>query len=213
MNLRKKPSGIWVVDHEVDGKRRRTSTGVKDKTEALRIARDIVLGINPAPAAQTPVAREAASGGIRTMSQLWDACLKTVWSPAQTKSQRTVMSNIRILTPFVGDEQVSNMTPTRLQELSDALVAKGYAPATVKRKMDAVGRSLTEAVRLGLLKQRPSMPLQAAADNYKDRILTEAEEALVFAAIDKRIVREPARQWTRFRHLVRWLIDGGFRLE
>lgn len=49
--------------------------------------------------------------------------------------------------------------------------------------------------------------------NEKSRVLKPDEEMLVFAAIDKRIVDEPSRQWRRFHMLVRVLLDTGFRRD
>lgn len=212
--LRQKPTGIWIVDYDdADGKRRRVSTGTRDKAEAQRIAREIVMGRMEPPGAQPQaVASTRIKAGGLTMAELFDELLKDEWSPDRTKSQRTVMSNIKILTPLIGDKLVKDVTDQDLKDLKSALEGKGYAPATVKRKMDTVGRALTGAVKRKIIEQRPDMPV-VVVKNEKDRIVTEAEEALIFEAIDERIKREPMRQWKRFRALVRWLIDGGFRLS
>ncbi|PZR35799.1 tyrosine-type recombinase/integrase [Caulobacter segnis] len=213
ISMRQKPSGIWIVDYDgEDGKRKRISTGTRDKAQASKLAREIVLGKIAPPAAHPSQTQTRAKEGGPTLTDLWDTMLKDEWSPSRTKSQRTLMSNIKILTPLIGGKLVKDVGDQDLVDLKAALEAKGYAPATVKRKLDMVGRSLTAAVRRRIIDERPHMPV-VVVKNEKDRIVSPEEEALIFDAIDARAQREPMRQWKRFRALVRWLIDGGFRLS
>lgn len=212
MTMRQKPSGIWIVDYDgEDGKRKRVSTGTRDKAQASKLARDIVLGKIEPPAAQAG-AQTRAQAGSPSMSDLFEILLKDEWSPSRTKSQRSLMSNIKILTPLIGATLVKDVTDQTLADLKSALEAKGYAPATVKRKLDTVGRALTGAVKRRIIDERPNMPV-IVVQNLKDRIVSPEEEVLIFEAIDARAQREPMRQWKRFRALVRWLLDGGFRLS
>lgn len=216
MQLRRKPSGVWVVDYLDDkGRRRRVSTGCKDKREAQKRAREIVNGIDvpPAPNEQPPRPGSAEAKGT-TMAQLFDLCCKGQgpWSPRRAKSQRTIASNIKILSGLIGSMPITEVTYQHLRQLQRDLFARGYAPATVKRKMDAVGRALTFAEEEGLIPVRPKMP-QTEVDNIQERILDEAEEVAVFAAIEKRVKAEPSRQWLRFKHLIRFLLDTGCRLS
>lgn len=157
-----------------------------------------------------------------TMTKLWDHCLKDVWSPKRTRSQRTVLSNIKILSaleietddglkPF-GTVLVSAVTTSLLKKVIAALRARGYSDATVKRKMDQVGRSLSEAEEAEMIPARPRMPTMGSIKNYKNRVVSDAEELAIFQAIEARILKEPQRPWTRFKHLLRWLLDTGCRL-
>lgn len=48
--------------------------------------------------------------------------------------------------------------------------------------------------------------------NFRSRVITAAEEKAIFSAITKRANSEPTRSWTRFAHLIRFLLDTGCRL-
>lgn len=225
MKLRQKPTGLWVVDYDcaLTGTRRRVSTGCRDRAEATKRAREIVLGIDAPPPPGAQRALPGATGGI-TMRQLFDRCLLTVWSPREAKSQASIKSNLKVLERTVlvdptdptkhvalADLEVARCTIPWLTALKAALLAKGYAPGTVKRKMDTVGKALTMAMDWELITYRPKMPT-VTVNNLKNRVLSEAEEAAAFAAIEARIAAEPQRPWQRFRILLRWLLDTGCRL-
>lgn len=203
-----------MVDYEVDGKRRRISTGTKVKSEAQKRAREIILGIDvpPAPSEAPPKPGSSASRGA-TLGDVFDMCQRGngPWSVRNAKSQATIRSNLRVLEPLIGATPVAEVTYRRLEELQTALLDRGYAAATVKRKMDMVGRALTYAVTQAMIVSRPPIP-SLRVDNGRTRVLMRDEEELLFRLIEERIEREPARQWTRFKHLMRWLIDTGCRL-
>lgn len=151
------------------------------------------------------------------MGQLLDRCLQTVWSAREVRSQRTVKSNAKILREMIGDVPVADMTYTRLQDLVKELFARGYAAGTVHRKMCAVSKALTEATMLTdsdgkpVLAGKPKMPA-VNAKNARDRVLGVEEEHAMFGAIAARAAAEPHRQWSRFGHLMRFLLDTGCRL-
>lgn len=149
------------------------------------------------------------------MKDLFDRAERTVW--AEAKSQATIRSNIKILNGLLGDETVGEMTFTRLEKLAETLKDMGYAPATVKRKLDAVSKVLTMATKWTddngnpLLSHKPTMP-SITVKNTRDRTLSRVEEEAVFNAIETRRRNEPQRQWLRFGVLIRFLLDTGGRL-
>lgn len=212
--LKTKPSGIhyWEFLDET-GARRRVSTNTRDLAKARAMGKDIVLGIAP----QTSTQRSRSGDGQVTMQDLFDRAEKTVWAPGEAKSQGTIRSNLKILGAMIGHEPVTAMNYTRLERLVDELKAKGYAPGTVKRKMDMVSKALrmatiwTDDRGRPLLASKPTMPSIRVA-NLKDRILERHEELAVFNAIEKRRTEEPGRQWWRFEKLIRFLLDTGARL-
>lgn len=150
------------------------------------------------------------------MRELLEKAEDTVWKTS--KSQGTVRSNVKILSGIIGDEPVGAMTYTRLEKLVEELRALGYAPGTIKRKMDAVSKVLRMATRWEgpdgkpLLASKPTMP-RIKVNNLKDRVLSLEEEAAVFLAIEKRRQSEPQRQWRRFGALIRFLLETAARLS
>lgn len=222
MKLKQKPSGIWLVEFEGEnGERRRVSTGVKtapQKTappEARVKARDIVLGI--AQPIQAAPRKTLQGDGRVTMRDLFGRCEKTVWHPDNAKSQGTIRSNIKALTPLIGDVAIQDVTYSRLEDLVAELKAKGYAPATVKRKMDMVSKALRMATKWSddkgrpLLPYKPTMP-EIRVSNVKDRVVSPLEETALFNAVELRRQAEPGRQWFRLRGLLEFLLDTGARL-
>lgn len=225
MKLTQKPSGIWRVDY-IDpktGARRRESCRTKNKAEANQIAAKLVAGDNPfAKPEAFPVPEKAPVAKLTvetvTMRDLFHHCQKTVWNPERLRSQATLRSNLKVLEPLVGKVLVRDMTKNKLKELSETLFGMGYKAATVKRKMDCVGRAMTTATEWDIdgkpvLVGRPKFPeIKTQADKNQRRNLTEAEEAAMFAAIDKRIEAQPMVDWRRFRMLMQFLLDTGMRL-
>lgn len=208
--LKRKPSGIFYLDLRSQGLGR-VSLETRDRAVAVEKRRDIVLGVEPVSKAETPRYR----GNRPTMRELLERAEDTVWR--ESKSQATVRSNVKILSGIIGDELVDAMTYTRLERLVEELRALGYAPGTIKRKMDAVSKVLRMATQWTgddgkpLLAAKPKMPTIRVA-NMKDRVLSPKEEEEVFAAIERRRQDEPARQWRRFAALIRFLLDTGARL-
>ena len=210
--LKKKPSGVYYLDLRGRGQGR-VSLETRDRQVAAQKRRDMILGLEPIPSKQP--SRPRGSGP--TMRELFDRAQATVWHPSEAKSQGTIQSNVKILNGIIGDEPVSAMTFTRLEKLTQQLKDLGYAPATIKRKMDAVSKVLRMATKWTddegrpLLATKPPMPT-IRVNNTKDRVLTPAEEEAVFAAVEKRRQDEPGRQWRRFGALLRFLLDTGGRL-
>lgn len=220
MRLYQKPSGIWAVDY-VDPQtreRRRVSTGRRDKVDARRVAKDIVAGRvepegSPAPAAKVT--------GKSTMDDLWTRCENTIWHPREIRSLATLASNLKILrsvdieTPQ-GRRRFADLDPvdirfSHLEALSQALFARGYASGTVKRKMDMVGKSLSQAAKWEIIPARPPMPT-VTPGGPRERVLTEAEEKAIFKAVAARQDLEPNRDWRRYAYLLRFLMDTACRL-
>lgn len=219
--LKTKPSGIhfWEFEGE-QGERRRVSTGTRDKAAARAMGRDIVLGLNGKP---TPGRGGPLRPGEFTMRDLFEQAERTVWADGTVKSKASVQSNVRILIDLIGNVRVVDMTTARIHELKAELERRSgrggrpYAPGTVKRKLDALSTALRLATEWGptgvpLLSSAPRMP-SIRLNNIRDRILESDEEAAVFAAIERRRLAEPGRQWWRFGRLVRWLLDTGFRVS
>jgi len=228
MRLFQKANGIWSVDYvDPGGTRRRVSTGERDHGAAFKQGKRLASGkvepiIDRAPAQViTPRPKPVAETGW-TMDKLWSHCERTVWSPARCRSQATIRSNLKILRgcvvvmPDGSSARFADLNPTVvrypvLEALAMLLTARGYAPGTVKRKVDMVGASLRMATRLDIIAGRPEMP-EIAPSVPRSRIISEDEELAIFAAVAARHVAEPDRPWVRYGHLLRFLMDTACRL-
>jgi integrase len=230
MRLFQKANGIWSVDFvDPGGTRRRVSTGERDYAAAFKQGKRLATGrvepiVDRAPEPTTaPRPRPATATTAWTMDALWTHCERTVWHPRECRSQATILSNLKILRTVIvtlpdspKPVRFADLNPTMVRKLtldalSAALFDRGYASATVKRKVDMVGRSLAVAVDLEIITGRPKMPT-INGGKPRERVITEAEEAVVFAVVDCRTEDEPGRPWRRYGHLLRFLMDTACRL-
>lgn len=226
MRLRQKPNGMWLVDFEdEDGKRRRVSTGIKTAPQrtpppdAKAAAREILLGIRGSSRRKpfSSPKKTRRHDGRLTVSELLDRCLATVWHPDEAKAQPTIRSNVKHLRAAIGNEAVEDITYTRIEEIMLDMKAQGYAPATIKRRLDMLSKALrmatiwTDENKRPLLAAKPQMP-SIKIENIKDRVITPEEEEALFLAAERRRQTEPNRQWRKFIGLLRFLFDTGARL-
>jgi integrase len=215
---------MWVIDYDDNGTRKRISTGIKtppQKTPPADVkatGREIVLGIRTPQAVAPSVPGQARKrDGRFTVSDLLDKCEKTIWHPDNVRSQRTIRSNVRILREMTGDEAVEDMTFTRLEQLVGDMKARGYQPATVKRKLAMLAKALkmatmwTDEKGQPLLRYKPPLP-KIVVNNLKERTITPLEEDALFAAAEKRRQLEPNRQWFRFKAFLTFVFATGGRL-
>lgn len=230
-----KTNGVYYLDVQVpDGlgglKRSRVGCQTRDKKEAEDQLREWKLGTHPLHFSKGAIV--AAKGRVdgliasikpkvrpagMTMELLFDKCWRDpeVWGKA--KAQATIRSNIKLLNVRMGDWLVAEVTRKRLKALVEEMTEEGYAPASIKRKLDMVSKALRMAAEEyedddgnPLLAAKPTMP-RIKVQNEKSRILLDDEEVLVFQFIDQRVRDEPSRQWARFKMFVRVLLDTGFR--
>lgn len=222
MNLYAKSNGIWVVDFtDENGNRCRKSTGTRDKAEAKRRAPAILRGEEVKP--EVVAAKPAAAPLGSTMKGLFRRCMNhpEVWRNA--KSQATLRSNERIINAIpvtrrdgtsveFGDLLLTEVDKRILEEVKEYLLAKNYRSTTVKRKMVMIGRALSEAVdRWDILEHKPrAKPVKITVEARK-RVLSEKEEAAVFAALEARQIKQPTGDWLRMTYLFRFLLDTGCR--
>jgi integrase len=223
MTLRQKPNGMWVVDYDDNGMRRRVSTGIKTPPQrtppanAKAAAREIVMGVRPSRGGFTLPHQAHKADSRLTMSELFDRAEKTVWHPDNVRSQSTIRSNLKVLRSFIGPVPVVDMSYTRIEQLVSDMKERGYQPATIKRKLSMVGKALkmatmwTDEKGQPLLASKPPLP-QIVVNNLKDRTISPTEEAAIFAAVEKRRQVEPHRQWFKFRVLLWLLFDTAGRV-
>lgn len=235
-DLKRKPSGVYFVEYyvteETDGeiayKRRRDSCDTRDYKEARTRAQQIVNGSWRAPSAREKadhrsIKRPNLAGQI-TVAQLFDRCRETIWSNGKIKANATAISNARILGRIIGNELITDMTYSRLEDLKKQLeetvcrTGKPYMPGTVDRKMNAIGAALTQATKEKdaegnhWLLGKPAMPT-VVVNNICDRTISRSEEAAIFAACAARAKKYPTRDWRRFGYFLRFLLDTACRMS
>ena len=158
--------------------------------------------------AKTPPATDPAPQAT-TLADVLDRALRGPWR--DVKSFTTLHSNVKFVKERLGDHVIGAVTADVLENFAARMFEQGYKPATVKRKLDVIGRTLTLAVKWGLIPARPAMP-EVRVRNMKDRVLEHAEETSVYAALALRRLREPWRGWDEVEDLIIILLQTGARL-
>lgn len=154
-----------------------------------------------------------------TVAQLFDNCSETIWR--DHKSQATLKSTVRILNQYLVDDKgdsllLSKITYDLLENLVSQFRGNGYAPATIRRKLEVLSGALAQACKKKdaegnpWLTGRPIFP-KFVVNNKRERVLTEREEDAIIKCLDARIINEPHRQWYRFKALYIFLRDMGAR--
>lgn len=213
MNLYKR-GNIYQVDFvDANGERQRQSTRRRDHRTARDEANQIVRAWNEAlPGAKGSKASKPT--GV-TVAHILDRTMSEVWS--KSRSPATARSNVRALKRYVGDTPLTTLNYDTLSKAAQAMEKDGSAPATVKRKLQALGKALTMATKWTgsdgkpLLPAKPPMP-QITVRNFKERVISPEEEAAIFAALEARREREPMRDWRRFAAFITFLRDTGCRV-
>lgn len=217
--------GIYLVTFfDLNGNRKRLSTGTRSEREAYAKAPQIVAGktIKKIATAPTPSTSVAPAGPAPvTMNDIFDHCEKTVWR--NHRAMHTLRSNVRILRLICGKDVVTDMHYSRLEEVQEQLFKRGgrkgakrALPGTVKRKMDTLSKALGTATKMQgadkkpILFAKPPMPT-LEVHNLTDRVFSDREVATIFKMIDERHIAQPGANWKRFGCFVRFLLDTACR--
>jgi integrase len=200
MRLTKRGSTWWVDFRLPDGRRRRLSTSETDRARAEKTAAGIVA--------------DAMRGG--TVVTLGDALARTFkehWDG--TKSAHVIRHTVNVLTRDIGDWPLRDCTYAALRGYCERLKNDGLKPATINRRMSAVGVTLRDCARRGEC-ERPDMP-HFTENNKRERYMTLEEERAVLAWLDRKVASDrilgPAREWEFVRALFIVLLDTGMRFS
>ena len=136
-----------------------------------------------------------------TLKHLFEATLRTVWRG--TKGEDTATANAQFAVDFFGaGTPFNSITTADIDQWVEALINAGNSPATINRKLAALGRMLSFAVERGWMDKVPHIPRRKEAEG-RIRWLTKVEEARllpVLIGIDE-----------HFHDLCVFLIDTGAR--
>lgn len=223
--LKQKTNGIYYLDVRVpDGtgglKRSRVGLDTKDKDEAETQRRDWLAGVHPKhPAMGGSVAPKGAarahdgSGTSNTgspyLSTFLARCLNEdeVW--ANCRATATHQSNVRILSGYLPDLRVNEVTSAVVKDLHERLKEK-YAPASARKLLGSLSAACRFAVEEGLLDALPKIP-SITVDNRQDRVVQLDEEKAAFECIAARSEAEPDRAWVAFGDFLTMLLDTACR--
>jgi integrase len=201
--LFKRGEVYWCDVRGADGRRLRVSTGQRDEALAVQAAANIAAQHSMPPA--------------QTLHAALERTYLTHWS--RTRSATVLRNVVNMLQRQLGALHLHELNFARLEHYCQQCLEGGTSPATVNRRMSAIGRALRDAVDRGELSVRPRMP-HYAEDNLKDRYLTLDEEQGVLDYLQRKaevekIMLPPGGQsvWQFMADLVVFLLDSGLRFS
>ena len=169
--------GTWQASVMVDGKRIRKA--FKSEAEAHQFIREVeakaVLGM--------PVEVESSRRGS-TIQEVFDLTERDCWSGK--KSESSLIHNGQAAVDYFGFETLMKaIDERRINEWADAMKKLGHSNATVNRKLAALSKMFSHAVRLRLVDRKPYIKREREPVG-RIRYLTQSEEDMLLG---------------RFRHL------------
>jgi integrase len=201
MKLSKRGPYYWVDFRSSAGKRHRVSTGETDEGAAYIKAGSIMQAANAAPVAARAVPQLLLS----------DALESTYGSHWSRMDSATVMRRVvDLLKRELTGITVADANTKTLRAHCERWLADGTAPATVNRRMSAVGVALTRCVEDGDITVRPKLP-HYRENNIKERYLSADEERAILAELVQRAAGSP--EWDYMRNLTTFLLDTGLRFS
>jgi integrase len=206
MKLKLRDGIYYAVFEDLAGNRRRLSTGTKD-IEAARIkGRDLMRQVMLA--VETPAAPATVTAKALTLTDSLESCLRLRWSKQKSGTERRY--TVRALQRTIGYWPLHSITYKKLQDHCEYLLGEEVedAPATVNRKMSAIGTALRESAKREEIPAAPSIP-HYAENNIRERYLTRAEESTIHGWLSRQAVPDPDYAYMRDLFVV--LLDGGFR--
>lgn len=165
-HLRRLPSGGWVADFRVDGKRRQ----LKGKTKAEAKARmDEALD-------ETALINKRKRQSGFTVGQARELSLRVRWSGRAVEANAAGYS--RQVVQFFGAERpLSSIGTKDYEEMRQHFLRKGNKPATVNWKASTLQSMFRDAQLYGEITEEeiPRFPKRLPMDNTKDRVFEDAE--------------------------------------
>lgn len=220
MRLVKAANGIWRVHfYDDEGRRRRVSTGSRDKEEARRIARAVMLEALAEAGAAGVGGDAARSSSSFTVEDALEHTLSAVWRRKARKTLINIRSDIRVLCRDLGHMSVGDVTYPVLLDYVRTMEARGYSAGHISKLLGRLRVAFKEIARLPnpktgvpYLLSVPEFP-SVRVEDYRDRVLSEDEERRLLAACKEAAARKPSQrlEWQLFAWFIRWALDTGMR--
>jgi integrase len=200
MKLRKRTNGIWMLDYtDPGGNRKRVSLGTRDKAQAQAEAKDILAGTSPTK----------GIGHMPTLGEALEDTYERIWS--HQKGHRSMFVQVRALSRKYGDTLLADITYETLNDWVGCLRKEGLKNATINRKLSAISKAMTEAVKLGRIPNKPPIPRLVERNKKLRWITPEEEELLLKTLLDESVIIKASEQFV-MRHVIIVLVDTGMRL-
>lgn len=181
-HLRRLPSGGWVADFRVDGKRRQ----LKAKTKAEAKARmDEALD-------ESAVANKRKRTNSFTIGQAWALTAKVRWAGQACESNANGYA--RQVVAFFGPERaLASISVRDFEDMRQHFLRKGNKPATVNWKASTLQSMFADAEKYEHITKDdiPRFPKRLPMNNIKERIL-EDDELRAFCAYLQAIEKHEA---------------------
>lgn len=156
--------GIWLLSYYDDsGKRRRVSTGCRERADAEREAQRILAGVGP-------------RAQPKTLGDALDAAWRTRWE-GQKGADRTKYV-VQSLHKRLGSTPCSDATYVWLEGLAEEWKDEGLAASTINQRLTLLHVAMDLAAKRGWMVAVPPVPRQRVR-NAKLRFLSWDEEDLL----------------------------------
>lgn len=183
--LYQETSGIWVIDKHICGKRVHRSTGTKELSQA-----ELFLSHVQA------VTREANINGTRPRRTFEQAAIYFVESNQQKRSLKDDIGRLRVLLPFIGADDLADITMTTLQPFIQARKDAGVTIGTINHGLTLVRRILNLAATewvddngLTWLAAAPKIKLLNNSTKAKPNPLSWSEQDRLFAHLPEHLTK------------------------
>ncbi|OQW34886.1 MAG: hypothetical protein A4E20_01530 [Nitrospira sp. SG-bin2] len=200
----KYPKGIrprgnsLLVDVTVHGVRRTGTVAGLDVDKALALQAQIRADM------LKNIVGERAKAGVWTLKQAFDKTCELHWNETESKAYENLQANAQRALNYFGEATpVDALTSDRLDEYAKCLKDEGLSGSTINRKMSAVSKMLTVAVRKKKLEVRPHIDRKKETPG-RIRFLTPEEEASVLGVFEMWAMDEQ-------RQVTIMLVDTGVR--
>ena len=168
-----------LVDVTVNGVRRTGTVAGLDLQRAVAMQAEMRADMLKS------IAGQRQTQDVWTLRQAYEKACELHWNERESKSHRQLQRNAELALDYFGEATVvDSISADRIDAYARHLQESGLCGGTVNRKMSALSKMLTLAVRKGKLQARPHIERKK---EYQGRIrfLTAAEERLMLATFDQ----------------------------
>jgi integrase len=199
-----KRGNMWYLDLRTVSGRKRIPTGKTSEAEARAEAERIARTLGG----------PARRGALRLHDALEHAYI-THW--CRTRSAEVMRRVVNLIQRDLGFLKLTEVDTETLRGYCESVISQGTSPATVNRRMSAIGVALRMAVEKKELPSRPKLP-KYEEDNLKDRYMTPEEEVAIFGWLAGKAEAEkhdPSGDgcWAYVKAFATFLVDSGFRFS